>query len=122
LLLRKRVALEPFLRSINLVRQGIINCTSLFGPAREVDDGSRYTDRKLLLMSGNLVRKNHPLLVVRQERGRDAALSAIDSSQLSFMLTLSSDPSELFCRWGPPGSMSPATSKAIRRNCTASLP
>lgn len=27
LLLRKRVALEPFLRSINLVRQGIINCT-----------------------------------------------------------------------------------------------
>ncbi|MDH1633767.1 EAL domain-containing protein [Aeromonas caviae] len=100
LLLRKRVALEPFLRSINLVRQGIINCTSLFGPAREVDDGSRYTDRKLLLMSGNLVRKNHPLLVVRQERGRDAALSAIDSSQLSFMLTLSSDPSELFLQVG----------------------
>ena len=31
---------EPFLRSINLVRQGIINCTSLFRPAREVDDGS----------------------------------------------------------------------------------
>ena len=29
------VALEPFLRSINLVRQGIINCTSLFGPARK---------------------------------------------------------------------------------------
>ena len=100
LLLRKRVALEPFLRSINLVRQGIINCTSLFGPAREVDDGSRYTDRNLLLMSGNLVRKNHPLLVVRQERGRDAALSAIDSSQLSFMLTLSSDPSELFLQVG----------------------
>lgn len=100
LLLRKRVALEPFLRSINLVRQGIINCTSLFGPAREVDDGSRYTDRKLLLMSGNLVRKNHPLLVVRHERGRDAALSAIDSSQLSFMLTLSSDPSELFLQVG----------------------
>ena len=65
-----------------------------------MDDGSRYTDRKLLLMSGNLVRKNHPLLVVRQERGRDAALSAIDSSQLSFMLTLSSDPSELFLQVG----------------------
>ena len=38
--------------------------------------------------------------MVRQERGRDAALSAIDSSQLSFMLTLSSDPSELFLQVG----------------------
>ena len=69
LVLRKKVAIEPFLRSVNLVRNGIISCTSLFGEANDADDGSIYTGRKLLLMSGNRVRKNHPLLVVRTEQG-----------------------------------------------------
>ncbi|WP_068978954.1 EAL domain-containing protein [Aeromonas sp. EERV15] len=100
LVLRTKVALEPFLRSVNLVRDGIINCTSLFGEANDADDGSIYTGRKLLLMSGNRVRQNHPLLVVRTEQGRDAALSAIDSSQLSFMLSLSGQSSELFLQVG----------------------
>jgi len=81
LVLRKKVAIEPFLRSVNLVRNGIINCTSLFGEANDADDGSIYTGRKLLLMSGNRVRQNHPLLVVRTEQGKDAALSAIDSTR-----------------------------------------
>jgi sensor c-di-GMP phosphodiesterase-like protein len=98
--LRKRVALEPFLRSVNLVRDGVINCTSLFGPVQEVDDRSVYTQDKLLLMRGNRVRQNHPLLVVRHDRGRDAVLSAIDSSQLSFMLAMSSDASELYLQVG----------------------
>ena len=98
--LRKRVALEPFLRSINLVRDGVLNCTSLFGPVHEADTRSVYTENKLLLMRGNKVRQDHPLLVVRHDRGDDAVLSAIDSSQLSFMLTMSSDPSELFLQVG----------------------
>ncbi len=98
--LRKRVALEPFLRSVNLVRDGVINCTSLFGAVHEVDDRSVYTQNKLLLMRGNKVRQNHPLLVVRHDRGRDAALSAIDSTQLSFMLAMSSDSSELYLQVG----------------------
>ena len=100
LILRKTVALEPFLRSVNLVRDGVINCTSLFGEANDADDSTIYTGRKLLLMSGNRVRKNHPLLVVRLEQGSDAALSAIDSTQLSFMLSLSGKPSELFLQVG----------------------
>lgn len=95
LVLRKKVAIEPFLRSVNLVRNGIINCTSLFGEANDADDGSIYTGRKLLLMSGNRVRQNHPLLVVRTEQGKDAALSAIDSTQLSFMLSMSGKSSAL---------------------------
>ena len=100
LILRTKVALEPFLRSVNLVRNGIINCTSLFGEVHEADDGSIYTGRKLLLMSGNRVRQNHPLLVVRTERGKDAALSAIDSTQLSFMLTVSGKSSVLYLQVG----------------------
>ncbi|WP_241006356.1 EAL domain-containing protein, partial [Aeromonas media] len=55
---------------------------------------------KLLLMRGNKVRQNHPLLVVRHDRGRDAALSSIDSTQLSFMLAMSSDTSELYLQVG----------------------
>ncbi|MGY3854225.1 EAL domain-containing protein [Aeromonas aquatilis] len=100
LVLRKKVAIEPFLRSVNLVRNGIINCTSLFGEVNDADDGSIYTDRKLLLMSGNRVRQNHPLLVVRTERGKDAALSAIDSTQLSFMLSLSGKSCALYLQVG----------------------
>lgn len=100
LLLRKRVALEPFLRSVNLARGGVIRCSSLFGPVHEVDDGTIYTGNKLLLMDGNKVRLDHPLLVVRHERGHDVALSAIDSTQLSFMLAMSSDTSELFLQVG----------------------
>ncbi len=100
LVLRKKVAIEPFLRSVNLVRNGIINCTSLFGEANDADDGSIYTGRKLLLMSGNRVRQNHPLLVVRTEQGKDAALSAIDSTQLSFMLSMSGKSSALYLQVG----------------------
>ncbi|MFM5509574.1 EAL domain-containing protein [Aeromonas rivipollensis] len=98
--LRKRVALEPFLRSVNLVRDGVINCTSLFGPVHEVDDRSVYTQNKLLLMRGNKVSQDHPLLVVRHDHGRDAVLSAIDSTQLSFVLAMSSDTSELYLQVG----------------------
>lgn len=78
----------------------MINCTSLFGAVHEVDDRSVYTQDKLLLMRGNRVRQNHPLLVVRHDRGRDAVLSAIDSTQLSFMLAMSSDASELYLQVG----------------------
>ena len=56
--------------------------------------------RKLLLMSGNRVRQNHPLLVVRTEQGKDAALSAIDSTQLSFMLSMSGKSSALYLQVG----------------------
>ncbi|WP_148610860.1 EAL domain-containing protein [Aeromonas sobria] len=100
LVLRTKVALEPFLRSVNLVRDGIINCNSVLGAVNDVDDSQRYAEHKLLLMSGNRVRQNHPLLVVRTEQGKDAVLSTIDSSQLSFMLSLSGKSSELFLRVG----------------------
>ncbi len=40
LVLRKKVAIEPFLRSVNLVRDGIISCTSLFGAVSDADDRS----------------------------------------------------------------------------------
>ncbi|MFB2863753.1 EAL domain-containing protein [Aeromonas sp. MdU4] len=100
LVLRKKVALEPFLRSVNLVRDGVINCASLFGAVSDADDRSIYVGHKLLLMSGNRVRQNHPLLVVRTELGNDAALSAIDSTQLSFMFSLSSKMSDLFLQVG----------------------
>ncbi|MCF3095841.1 cyclic diguanylate phosphodiesterase [Aeromonas australiensis] len=100
LILRTKVALEPFLRSVNLVREGVINCTSLFGEASDADEPDIYIGRKLLLMSGNQVRQNHPLLVVRTEQGKNAALSAIDGTQLSFMLTLGGQGTELFLRVG----------------------
>lgn len=100
LVLRKKVAIEPFLRSVNLVRDGIISCTSLFGAVSDADDRSIYTGNKLLLMSGNRVRQNHPLIVVRTEQGRNAALSAIDSTQLSFMLSLSGKSSALYLQVG----------------------
>jgi len=100
LVLRTKVALEPFLRSVNLVREGVINCTSLFGETDDADEPDIYIGRKLLLMSGNKVRQNHPLLVVRTEQGKNAALSAIDSTQLSFMLSLGSRSTELFLQVG----------------------
>lgn len=98
--LREQVALVPFVRSVNLVKEGMLYCTSLFGSVREVDDASPYIARKLLLMRGNQVRANHPLLIVRSEQGRNAALSAIDGEYLSVMLTLSHHAGNLFMRVG----------------------
>lgn len=86
--LREQAALGLFIRSVNLAWKGRLYCTSLFGVVDEADEPELYTGRTLLLMKGNRVRQNHPLLVIRQERGDGVALTAIDGQSLSFMLDL----------------------------------
>lgn len=90
--LREQVALVPFVRSVNLARQGKTYCSSFFGAFQlpyAVDKFSRGT---LLLGNSSPARKNHPYLVVRAKQGDGAVLTLVDGDYLSFILHLN-DPS-----------------------------
>ncbi|WP_033138112.1 EAL domain-containing protein [Aeromonas finlandensis] len=99
-ILRKKAALEPFLRGIILVHDGVQYCSSLLGEIHNMDDSSVYIKRKLLLINGNQVQQNHALLLLRSDSGKNATLSSIDGGQIAFMLALSGNSRELFLRVG----------------------
>jgi c-di-GMP phosphodiesterase len=89
LTLRKEVTLTPFVRSASLINHYGVYCNSLFGDVHWEDDVGRYSGGFLRLLSGNPVRANHPMLVVRTESQDGAVLSTIDSEYLKLMLALS---------------------------------
>lgn len=92
-IIRKLAAFEPFIRSINLVKNNLIVCSSILGAVRFPDDGV-FTDKRLWLSRGNVVRPGTPILVVRTEQGSDAIRAVIDTEAISIMLKLI-DPSLL---------------------------
>ncbi|OLF60436.1 hypothetical protein BTN33_02520 [Aeromonas veronii] len=85
--LRRQVTTVPYVRSVNLAKNGSIYCTSLFGARSFKDNRSEYIDGKLLLMPGNNIQTNHPLVVIRSENGDTASLSGIDSIYFKQLLT-----------------------------------
>lgn len=84
--LRRQVAVVPYIRSINLARNGKIYCSSIFGESDFRDTRQSYKDGKLLLMPGNKVQKNHPIIAIRSEDGHTASISGIDSIYFSKLL------------------------------------
>lgn len=98
--LREQVALVAFVRTVSLASEGRIYCSSLFGAVDALDDPGIYTGRRLLLMAGNRVRPNHPLLVVRTERAEGVVLSGIDGDYLRLMQTLNDHDGHLLLHIG----------------------
>ncbi|MFM5622440.1 EAL domain-containing protein [Aeromonas veronii] len=89
--LRHEVTSIPYVRSVNLAKDNIIYCTSLFGESNFPDNGSEYINNKLLLMPGNSVAKDHPLIVIRTKNGETSALSGIDGLYIQTLLSQQKD-------------------------------
>lgn len=95
LVLREQVAVVPFVRSVNLARDGSIYCTSLFGGFNAPLDDSDYVDGRLRMMAGNPVTPHVALLILRQVEGNYAALATVDGRYLSNTLQLVDQRSDL---------------------------
>ncbi|MFL1527787.1 EAL domain-containing protein [Pseudomonas sp. O230] len=88
LALREQVTRRPFVRSTNLVWDGNLYCSSLFGDYQEKVNTGDYTQGKLWLMNGNPITPNTALLVYRLSEGKQGALSTLDGYHLSNVLRL----------------------------------
>ncbi|QRY79204.1 EAL domain-containing protein [Pseudomonas sp. PDNC002] len=95
LVLREQVAVVPFVRSVNLTRDNVIYCTSLFGEFDEHLDPGLYVDGQLRMMAGNAVTPDFALLVLRRPEGSHAALATVDGRYLSNTLQLVDQRSDL---------------------------
>ncbi|MHC8366602.1 EAL domain-containing protein [Pseudomonas sp. ZT5P21] len=101
LALREQVTRRPFVRSTNLVWDDINYCSSLFGDFREKLDAGDYSNGKLMLLKGNLVTPDSPVLVYRISEGKKGALSTLDGYHLSNVLRLISRSTLLMLQVGP---------------------
>lgn len=84
--LRHQVTASPFARSVNLVHNGVIYCTSLMGPYDTAEQPAAYSDGRLRLMAGNTVTPERAVLVYRQTDDSDGVLIGIDGQHLNNLL------------------------------------
>ncbi|EUM24172.1 EAL domain-containing protein [Enterobacter sp. BIDMC 26] len=86
--LRQFVALGLYVRSVSLVRNGTIYCSTLYGDVNFPDISSEYVSQRLLLMEGNTLNTHRPLLVLRQNGNTIIALVGVDAQYLVRAMTL----------------------------------
>ena len=86
--LRSQVAISPFSRSVNLVVDGLIYCTSLMGAYGQNEDTASYVNGQLRLMAGNLVTPDRAVLVYRQAEGNHGVLIGIDGQHLMNLMRI----------------------------------
>ncbi len=99
-LLRKDVALVPFLRTLNIGVGNRILCSSFLGAVSVEDDKSKYYQGVLLLMPGNIVDKNHPVIILRREQGAEFALGSIDGLYVKTLLSVAKNNTILYFNVG----------------------
>ncbi|PBI78837.1 EAL domain-containing protein (putative c-di-GMP-specific phosphodiesterase class I) [Rahnella sp. BIGb0236] len=98
--LRWQVARVPNIRTVNLYRQHTIYCTSLFGPRSDNISNDRYTGGQLMLMSGNSVTPDHPLIAYRHDVNDSGILIGVDGYFLHNILRLLSTHAYLILQVG----------------------
>ena len=98
--LREQVALEPFVSSVNLARQGKIYCTSLLGSYRMSYPVEDFIQGKLRLHNVSPAHQDTPYLMVRAEQEGRSVLSVIHGGYLGFMLRLNDPSLEIMLRVG----------------------
>jgi len=86
--LRRQIAIVPNVRTINLATGNNIYCTALFGPRSGTVDSKGYAGNQLLLMSGNEVTTDHPLIAYRDPHGENSILIGVDGYYLHNILNL----------------------------------
>ena len=77
LALRDQVTRRPFVRSVNLVWDNQLYCSSLFGNFKETVNPENYVAGRLWLMSGNPVTPNEPLLILRKQKDHQGVLVSL---------------------------------------------
>lgn len=100
LALRDQVTRRPFVRSVNLVWDNQIYCTSLFGNFKEQVNPVNYADGELWLMPGTLVTPNDPVLVYRQQKDKRSALISLYGFHLVNVLGLINQKTHLLIEVG----------------------
>lgn len=100
--LRRQIAVVPNVRTINLAteRGKNIYCTALFGPRSGVVDNNEYVDNRLLLMSGNEITPEHPLIAYRDLHGENSILIGVDGYYLHNILNLLSTHAQMTLQIG----------------------
>jgi len=84
--LRMQATSRPFVRSVNLVDNGIIYCASLEGSFDGAEEVETYADGRLRLMAGNDVTPERAVLIYRQPVGTGSVLVGIDGQHLINLL------------------------------------
>ncbi len=100
LALREQVTRRPFVRSVNLVWDNQIYCTSLFGNYKEAVNPANYAGGVLWLMPGTIVTPNDPVLVYRQARDKRGALISLYGFHLVNVLGLINHKTQLLISVG----------------------
>ena len=100
LALRDQVTRRPFVRSVNLVWNHQIYCSSLFGSFKEVVNPADYKDGTLWLMPGNLVTPDEPLLVYRREQDHAGVIVSLYGFHLVNVLGLINQYTQLLIEVG----------------------
>ena len=88
LALRDQVTRRPFVRSVNLVWDNQLYCSSLFGNFKETVNPENYVAGRLWLMSGNPVTPNEPLLILRKQKDHQGVLVSLYGFHLVNVLGL----------------------------------
>ena len=100
LALRDQVTRRPFVRSVNLVWDNQIYCTSLFGSFKETVDPTHYNEGVLWLMSGNPVTPDEPVLVYRHQQDHGSVLISLYGFHLVNALGLINPKTQLLIEVG----------------------
>lgn len=77
--LRLRAAVTPQIRSLLLVRDGVIHCSTLSGEVASGSGSFASGQEALALVAGNAVAPDRPLLLYRSERGRHQVIAVVDA-------------------------------------------
>lgn len=100
LALRDQVTRRPFVRSVNLVWDNQIYCTSLFGSFKEEVIPDNYAGGALWLLPGNPVTPDEPLLVYREQEDHKGVLVSIYGFHLVNVLGLINQKTQLLIQVG----------------------
>ena len=98
--LRWQVARVPNVRTVNLYRGDTIYCTSRFGHNIDYVSTGDYAGGQLLLMSGNAVTPDHPLIAYRRDVDGNGVLIGVDGYFLHNILNLLSTHTYLVLKIG----------------------
>lgn len=94
-LLREHVAMVPLAQSINIVNNNNVYCSSLLDLILASDIPSLNQNGRLLIIPGDRIKKNYPLMVLRQAKWNLSALSAVDGLYIKMILGVSRDYSRM---------------------------
>lgn len=90
----------PDVRSVNLVKDDIIFCSSLFGSIRYPVNPQDYAAGILKIFSGNKTTPDDALLVYRYSRNTSSVLIGINGYYLHHLLRIINTPDEVFLNVG----------------------